>query len=63
MEGFKEIWESLPPWIWSKIMIIIGLIINIIRIPMNTQTQTLKKTQTRRNDIFSDMIEIVFNSL
>jgi len=27
MDGIKEIWESLPPWLWSKIMIITGLIV------------------------------------
>ena len=27
MDGIKEIWESLPPWIWSKIMVITGLIV------------------------------------
>jgi len=27
MIDYKEIWNSLPPWLLSKIMIIIGLII------------------------------------
>ena len=27
VEYFREIWESLPPWGWSKIMILMGVII------------------------------------
>tara|TARA_Y100000590_G_C15534386_1_gene944430 strand:- start:533 stop:670 length:138 start_codon:yes stop_codon:yes gene_type:complete len=27
MDRFIEIWESLPPWLWSKIMIIVGLMV------------------------------------
>ena len=30
MDGIKEIYESLPPWVWSKLMIIAGLIIIFI---------------------------------
>ena len=27
IDYFRGIWESLPPWVWSKIMIISGLLI------------------------------------
>jgi uncharacterized protein with PQ loop repeat len=27
MDGIKEIYESLPPWLWSKILMIVGLIV------------------------------------
>jgi len=27
MDGIKEIWESLPLWLWSKILMIVGLMV------------------------------------